>query len=164
MENSKFNKSKTLNLRINPKLKKQAESILSKLGIPMSVAIDMYLEKIVLYQGIPFEITLSKSSKLNNKTNILTIKQIKKIIKPILAKYGIKDICLFGSYARGEATNNSDIDIYCEKGNIKTLFQQNELIDELKKSLNKDVDVIFYTSRMDNYYKKQITEDMINLC
>ena len=69
----------------------------------------------------------------NNKQNVLTLKQIKQVVKPILNKYGIKDIYLFGSYARGEANNDSDIDIYCEKGKIKTFFDQEEMQDELEK-------------------------------
>ena len=54
-------KSATLNLRINPTLKKDAESVLSKLGIPMSVAVDMFLNQVVLSGGIPFSVTLPKA-------------------------------------------------------------------------------------------------------
>ena len=53
-------KTATLNLRINPTLKANAESVLSKLGIPMSTAIDMYLNQIVLMGGIPFSVTIPK--------------------------------------------------------------------------------------------------------
>ena len=53
-------KSATLNLRVNPTLKKEAESVLSQLGIPMSVAVDMFLNQIVLARGIPFSVTLPK--------------------------------------------------------------------------------------------------------
>lgn len=98
------------------------------------------------------------------KTNILTIKQIKKMIKPILYKYGIKDINLFGSYARGEANSSSDVDIYCDKGKIENLIQQGKMEDELEKALGKEVDVVFNTSKMDSFFKKQIMEDMIKLC
>ena len=98
------------------------------------------------------------------KMNILTIKQIKTIIKPILIKHGIKNINLFGSYARGEANANSDVDIYCDKGKIKNIIEQEKLIEELQESLNKDVDLVFDSSQMDEYFKKQIMEDMINLC
>lgn len=98
------------------------------------------------------------------KMNILTIKQIKAIIKPILIKHGIKNINLFGSYARGEANANSDVDIYCDKGKIKNIIEQEKLIEELQESLNKDVDLVFDSSQMDEYFKKQIMEDMINLC
>ena len=98
------------------------------------------------------------------KVDILTIKQIKKKIKPILNKHGIKNINLFGSYARGEANSNSDVDIYCDKGKIKNIVEQGKLIEELEKSLNKEVDIVFDSSKMNNYFKKQIMEDMINLC
>ena len=51
-------KSTTLNLRVNPTLKKDAENILGRLGIPMSTAVDMFLNQIVLIGGIPFPVTL----------------------------------------------------------------------------------------------------------
>ena len=51
-------KTATLNLRVNPKVKKQAEEVLDRLGIPMSVAIDMYLNQINLTGGIPFRVSL----------------------------------------------------------------------------------------------------------
>lgn len=53
-------KTATLNLRVNPTVKLRAEEILSKLGIPMSTAIDMYLNQISLTGGIPFAVTLPK--------------------------------------------------------------------------------------------------------
>ena len=105
-------------------------------------------------------------SLINDDINkkVYTLKEIKRIIKPILNKYGINDIYLFGSYARGEAKSNSDIDIYCDKGNIKTLIDQGELEEELESALNKEVDIIFTTSILDEYFKEQIKEDMIKLC
>ena len=95
---------------------------------------------------------------------VYTLKEIKTIIKPILNKNGIYDIYLFGSYARGEAKESSDIDIYCSKGNIKTLIDQGILEDELEKALNKKVDIIFDSPDINEYFKEQIMEDMIKLC
>ena len=54
-------KSATLNLRINPTLKSEAETVLSRLGIPMSTAVDMFLNQVVLVGGIPFSVTLPKA-------------------------------------------------------------------------------------------------------
>lgn len=102
------------------------------------------------------------NSDINN--SVYTIKEIKTIIKPILNKYGITEVYLFGSYARGEAKNSSDIDIYCEKGNVKTLIDQGLLEEELEVALNKKVDIIFTTSYINDYFKTQIMEDMIKLC
>ena len=53
-------KTATLNLRVNPAVKESAEAVLSKLGIPMSTAIDIYLNQISLTGGIPFAVTLPK--------------------------------------------------------------------------------------------------------
>ena len=59
-------KTATLNLRINPTVKQRAEDVLTRLGIPMSTAIDMYLNQISLTGGIPFAVTLPKApSSLN---------------------------------------------------------------------------------------------------
>lgn len=54
-------KTATLNLRVNPTVKSRAEEVLSRLGIPMSTAIDMYLNQISLTGGIPFAVTLPKA-------------------------------------------------------------------------------------------------------
>lgn len=53
-------KTATLNLRVNPTVKEKAEEVLARLGIPMSIAIDMYLNQISLTGGIPFAVTLPK--------------------------------------------------------------------------------------------------------
>ena len=54
-------KTATLNIRINPEVKNSAERVLSKLGVPMATAIDIYLKQIAYTGGIPFAITLPKA-------------------------------------------------------------------------------------------------------
>ena len=41
--------------------------------------------------------------------NVYTINEIKNKILPIAKQYGVNSMSLFGSYARGEATNDSDV-------------------------------------------------------
>ena len=53
-------KTATLNLRINPEVKKSAEMVLSQLGVPMSTAVDMFLRQVTLSGGIPFTVALPK--------------------------------------------------------------------------------------------------------
>lgn len=57
-----MDKSATLNLRVNPTVKEQAENVLRQLGIPMSTAIDMFLNQVTLVKGIPFPVTLPQAS------------------------------------------------------------------------------------------------------
>lgn len=51
-------KTATLNLRINPDIKKSAEDVLSALGLTMTAAINIYLKQIALRGAIPFDVAL----------------------------------------------------------------------------------------------------------
>lgn len=54
-------KTANVNMRIHADIKEQAEGILERLGIPRSVAIDMFYRQIIANNGIPFPVTLPKS-------------------------------------------------------------------------------------------------------
>lgn len=51
-------KSTTLNLKINPEVKENAEKILSQLGISMSCTVTMFLNQVILIESILFPIAL----------------------------------------------------------------------------------------------------------
>lgn len=68
-------KSATLNLRVNPMLKEQAEEILRQLGIPMSTAINMFLNQITLVGGIPFTVTLPRAP-LSVNADVMTASEL----------------------------------------------------------------------------------------
>lgn len=74
-------KTATLNLRVNPTVKERAEEVLSRLGIPMSTAIDIYLNQISLTGGIPFAVTLPKVSDTINADLMTTAELHAKIQK-----------------------------------------------------------------------------------
>ena len=93
----------------------------------------------------------------------LTIKEIKERILPVLSRHGIHEVYLFGSYARGEAKNSSDVDIYCEKGDIETFIDQGFLEDELEEALGKKVDLLFIGASMDEWFREQLEKDKIRI-
>lgn len=65
-------KSATLNLRVNPTLKQEAEIVLRRLGVPMSTAVDIFLNQIVLTGGIPFAVTLPSAPENIDATKMST--------------------------------------------------------------------------------------------
>lgn len=74
---------------------------------------------------------------------ILTIEEITKKVAPIAKKYNLKEVYLFGSYARGEAREDSDIDLlYVKFDNSMSLTTKYLLLDELEDSLGKKVDLV----------------------
>lgn len=63
----------------------------------------------------------------------------------ILKKNGVKKAALFGSFARGEASKNSDLDLLIEfKGKKKDLWDHISLVQELEETLHRKVDVLTY--------------------
>lgn len=71
-----------------------------------------------------------------------TVEEIKGKAAPIARTYGIRKMSLFGSYARGEANEKSDVDFYIEKGNMRSLIQYFSFIHELEEAFGCHVDVV----------------------
>lgn len=55
---------------------------------------------------------------MRNSGDTLTNEAITYLVRPVAKKYGIDRIYLFGSYARGEATKKSDVDLLIDGGSI----------------------------------------------
>ena len=72
-------KTTTLNLRVNPEVKKSAEGVLHRLGVPMATAIDMFLKQITLTGGIPFAVALPKAPDSVN-TELVSISRIREML------------------------------------------------------------------------------------
>lgn len=89
-----------------------------------------------------------------------TIDEIKEKTIPIAIKYDVDALGLFGSYARGEATEESDVDLLVKKGGLRSLIQYFAFVNELEKALRCHVDLV--TSEiedrafLDNAYKDQV--------
>lgn len=76
---------------------------------------------------------------------MFTITDIQHRISPILKRYDVKEAYLFGSYARGEATEHSDIDIRIDKGNskkLRSLLDVSGLRLDLIDALGHEVDLL----------------------
>lgn len=86
---------------------------------------------------------------------VYSLKEIINICTPILKKYNIKKAYIFGSYARGEATENSDIDIMIQTTNsdISTLLNLCNLEIELEEKLKKKIDIV-----IEETYTKEINQ------
>ena len=74
----------------------------------------------------------------------LSIDSIRLMILPVVLKYGIERATLFGSYARGEAKEDSDVDFLIECNGIDTMTEYLSLTDDLKTSIGKNVDIVMY--------------------
>ena len=87
------------------------------------------------------------------RDQIYSVGDLRAIIAPIAARHGVERIYLFGSYARGEATKNSDVDLRVDKGNLRGMFED---------SLGKDLDLLT-TGSLDQRFLDQIAGEEIVL-
>lgn len=95
------------------------------------------------------------------KKQILTMDKIRQSITEVSKKYGVKRVLLFGSYARGEAGTDSDIDLRIDKGEIKGLFQLSGYRLALEKKLNIKVDIVTTESFSEEFLKNIGKEEIV---
>ena len=94
-----------------------------------------------------------------------TLSEIKEILrkhkKELREKYKVKSIAIFGSYARGEQKETSDIDILIDYYEPISLLKLIELENYLSDLLGIKVDLITKNSIHNPYVRKSIEEDLI---
>lgn len=67
-------KTDTLHIRVEPTVKQRAEKTLNDLGLSITDAINVFLNQVILNDGIPFEIRKPRF----NKETIQAIEDVKK--------------------------------------------------------------------------------------
>lgn len=74
---------------------------------------------------------------------VYTTEEIKQIVEPIAREYGIGSLSLFGSYARGDAKPDSDIDFrLVDRGKIRGLFELSGFQLDLQDRFDIKVDLV----------------------
>jgi len=75
-------------------------------------------------------------------------------------KYGIKRIGIFGSVARGEQTENSDIDV-CVEIEKPDIFYLVHIKDDLEELFRCKVDIVHLRKSMDSFLLNRINIDAL---
>lgn len=95
-----------------------------------------------------------------DQQKIYSLNEIKKKVKPVAKKNGVERIYLFGSYARREATTESDLDFRVDKGKLRTLFELGGLYMDLQEEFNKELDLVT-TESLDEDFLNEIRGEEI---
>ena len=76
-----------------------------------------------------------------------TVDEIKRRIAPVARKYRLAAVYLFGSYARGEATGESDVDLLVDlRGSTAHGFLLGALYTDLEEALERSIDLVTVAS------------------
>jgi hypothetical protein len=86
----------------------------------------------------------SHTAARRNKNSKRDLAGIRRAVLPVLKRHDVKRAALFGSFARGENTRDSDLDLLIEFKGQKSLLDLVGLKFELEKKIQRRVDVVTY--------------------
>jgi predicted nucleotidyltransferase len=90
-----------------------------------------------------------------------TINEIQQIIQPIAERYGVEKVTLFGSYARGEATFESDVDLRVDCGKIRGYFKLGGFYNELEEQLQVHIDLLTTDALNEDFLRRISKEEVV---
>ena len=94
---------------------------------------------------------------------ILSIDEIRDKIRPICEQYKIEKVWLFGSYARGEAREDSDVDLHMKAPKGIGLFGLSGIYADLEEALGKEIDLITRIPEENKIFRRYVERDEILL-
>ena len=90
-----------------------------------------------------------------------TTEEIKSIANQIAKRHGVERLYLFGSHARGDARNDSDLDFRIDRGKIKGLFALGGLYADLEDAFGRPIDLVVTDSLSDEFIKRISAEEVL---
>ncbi|WP_103982319.1 nucleotidyltransferase family protein [Parabacteroides chinchillae] len=95
------------------------------------------------------------------KTTAEYISILKEYMQQNAGKYGISHMGIFGSVARGEQKEGSDVDIYYQADNTPTLSIIGQIQNDLERLLERPVDLVRIRDKMNKLLLKEIQDEGI---
>ncbi|HEY2580526.1 MAG TPA: nucleotidyltransferase domain-containing protein [Mucilaginibacter sp.] len=74
------------------------------------------------------------------------LEQYRQLILPVLKRYFIRRAAIFGSFAKGKFTVDSDVDLLIEPGKDFTIFNMLKLEEEISDLIKRKVDLVEYNA------------------
>ncbi len=100
---------------------------------PSDWTIDLVMDRLL-------RVKMEEYAKIDEYTGVLSFLTIKENISKIAKNYDIEKVYLFGSYVKGQATQNSDVDLYIESDLYG--LEYFEFVEQLRENLKKKVEVL----------------------
>ncbi len=92
---------------------------------------------------------------------LLEVREIRDAVTTLGVRYGIGGAWLFGSYARGDATPESDVDLRIEQGDLRGFFALSGLRLDLQEWLGANVDLLTSDSLDERFLSRIRGEEIL---
>lgn len=137
-----------LSVRVDTNVKESFADLCEELGMTASVAVNMFMRQMLREKALPFVPAIAATKEVTageRMEGVLSRSEIITAVDGVMRERSeIERVTLFGSYARGEATTQSDVDLRVEfvEGAVLGLFAMSGLAGKLETSLGKQVDIV----------------------
>ncbi len=128
--------------------KAHTQQVLFKLNRTSDADILAKLEDVENKQGYVKQL-IRRDIRGNNE--ILSLDALRYLVRPVAKRHALDSVYLFGSYARGEATPQSDIDLLVDGGSIKTAGKYFSIRNDFCDALGKEVDLVMGSAARENH-------------
>lgn len=95
--------------------------------------------------------------------DVFNIDELRGIVRPMLDARGLRSATLFGSYARGEARADSDIDILVDGGSAFRPLSVYAFGEDLREATGKRVDVFEVSELEDGPFRDRVLREGVML-
>ena len=119
------------------------QAVMMKLNRTSDADILAYLETMENRQGYIKDLIRAD---IRTGQKVLPIDSIALLIRPAALKYLFERVYLFGSYARNEAREDSDIDLLVEGGSLVDFGSYQAAVDMISSATGKKVDLVTVSS------------------
>ena len=93
---------------------------------------------------------------------MLEISTIRRAVQRVAQAYGLTRVTLFGSFARGEADDTSDVDLVVETSRPLG-FARGAIYNELEEELGRPVDIVFGATNLYPFVREAFERDGVTL-
>ena len=87
-----------------------------------------------------------------------TIEELRRIVEPIAESYGMRQVYLFGSRARGDNREDSDYDFCVVTSDDCDLFELGGFFAELRNALGVEIDLVCQESLRDDFSREVLRD------
>ena len=159
-----------LSVRMDSDTKAAFSRFCEEIGMSVSTAINVFARQTIREQRLPFEITANVPGMTNESPQdtdahgVLTLNAIRDAVQKAASEVTpIKKVILFGSYARGEARPDSDIDLRIIYDGNLGMIALGGFAEAVRAATSKEVDVISKQNLGDSSIAKSIKRDGITI-
>jgi predicted nucleotidyltransferase len=155
-----------IEIRVHPATKAEFERLCAQYQVNVSGILNAFIEDCCDKGKLPERYVKVGLKRRKRRAHLISFNRIRLLTQKIAATFTpeeIQEVYLFGSYARGEATEKSDVDLWIVPGAELSLPREGEFNETMAEAFDRPVDTVVSDSALDPRFVQSVDHDKILL-